>query len=127
MNWNRSLTGRYGLHFAAAPQAGLVCRVDVAVVVGGGMQVLHHCRSVGVGQVERLSGGLRANQQEVVVCRWYFGPFNPDWGTWNCLADNYLRRVGNWEEMSNGEYLLHDGVIMDAKTCYKFKRCFSYC
>ncbi len=73
-----SLTGRDGLHFASASQAGLVRCVDVAVIVGGGLQVFHHCANVGVGQVEHLSGGLRDHQQVVVFRRGYFSPFHLD-------------------------------------------------
>lgn len=96
-DWYWSLTCGDGPHFAPATQASLVSCIDVAVIVGGGMQALHHCGGVGGGQVERLSGGLRLHQQEIVF-RWgYFSPLDHDRSTWNCPANYYLRCVGNWE------------------------------
>lgn len=61
------LTGGDDLHFALAPQTTTVCCIDMAVVVGGGLQVFHHCIGVGEGHVECLSGGLRLHQQVVVL------------------------------------------------------------
>lgn len=81
MDWNWSLTGRDGPHFASASRPGLVDCVHVAVVVGGGLQVSHHCGEVGVGQVEHVSGGLRMHLQEVVLRRGYLSPFYQDWST----------------------------------------------
>lgn len=75
-NW--SLTGGDGPHFAPAPQAGAVRRVNVAVVVGGGFQVSHYSAVVGVGEIEHLAGGLRLHQQVVILRRVYLGPFYTD-------------------------------------------------
>lgn len=92
-----SLTGGDGPDFAAAAHAGLVGGVDVAVVVGGGLQVLHHGAGGGDGQVQRLSGALRADQEVVVVCRGLLLPLYPDGGAGKCLANLHLRCVGHWE------------------------------
>lgn len=48
-----TLTGGDGPHFAGCPQPAQVGRVNVAVVVGGGLQVSHHGGDVGVGEVQR--------------------------------------------------------------------------
>lgn len=63
MDWNWSLTGGDCPHFASDSQAALVSCVNVAVVVGGGLQVPHDSGEIGagVGGVQRLSGGLRSH------------------------------------------------------------------
>lgn len=98
MDRNRSLTCGDGPHFALEPLAGLVGCVDVAVVVGGGLQVFHHRGEFGVGQVEHLPGGLRNHQQLVVLRRGHFSPLKHDWSTGQRHANYYLRCSGNWDE-----------------------------
>lgn len=109
-NWNWSLTGRDGPHFAPASQTGLVSRVHVAVVVGGGLQVSHHRAGVGAGEIERSSGGLGAHQQVVALRRRYLSPLYKDRGARQRQADFYLRCVGDWEERA--------GVRKDRLGCH---------
>lgn len=101
-DWNWSLTCGDGPHFAPASISGLVSRVDIAVVVAGGLQVCHHCAVVGGGQVECLSGGLRVHLQKVVLCRGFFRPFYQDGSARQCLATYNLRCGRDWEK-SEGE------------------------
>lgn len=74
----RSLTGCDGPDFASASHTCLVNCVDVAVIVGGGLQVSHHSRGVGEGKVEHVSSGLREHLQKIVLCRRYHAPLYTD-------------------------------------------------
>lgn len=91
-----SLTGGDGLHFALAPHTATVCCIDVAVVVGGGLQVFHHCAGVGEGHIEGLSSGLRFHQQVVKFCWGDSTPLDHDGCAGNCPSVCYLGRVRNW-------------------------------
>lgn len=75
-NW--SLTGCDGPDFAFASHACLVDCCDVAVVVGGRLQVSHYSRGVGEGEAYRFHCGLRVHVQYVGQCRWYRTPFYCD-------------------------------------------------
>lgn len=73
-----SLTGCDGPDFASASRACLVDCGDVAVIVGGWLQVLHHSHGGGEGEVNQFSCGLRVHLQNVGLCRWHCAPFYCD-------------------------------------------------
>lgn len=75
MGRNGSLTGCDGPDFASASHACLVDRCDVAVVVGGRLQVSHHSGGVGEGEGYGFPGGLRVHLQDVGLSRRYLTPF----------------------------------------------------
>lgn len=102
MDWNWSLTGRDGPHFTWRSVAGVVNCEHIAVVVGRGLQVCHHCGRVGIGFVEHHPGVMRAHHQVIVVRRGYFSPLHHDWSTWHCLAKYDLRGVGHYGKREQG-------------------------